>query len=230
MGSRKFFARLHYFVDETVFFGFCRAHVVVAIGVELDLFVSFSRVLGEDMDKAFFELIHKLHRAFDITGRAGSSATDLMDHDIGIGEGKAFSVSPGGEEDRTHAGGHSDAVGIYRASHELHGVINSQSSGHRSPRGVDVDADIFFPVIHLEEKELGDYGIGDMVIDGRSDEDNSILKESGIDIVGLLAVAATFDDEGHRIVVILGGNDIAVGLDDHSFRSERVSGISRNYS
>ena len=60
--------------------------------------------------------------------------------------------------------------------------------------------DVLFRVLHLEEKELGNHGIGDVVVDGGAKKNNAVLEQAGVDVVALLTAARALHDIGHRIV------------------------------
>jgi len=130
-----------------------------------------------------------------------------VNHDPGIGQAVAFSFRTCGEQDGSHTGGLAYAVGGNFAGDVLHGVVNRETCGHVTPRGVDVDADVFLRVFHLEEKQLGDDGVRHGVIDCRSDENDAILQEAGVDVVGAFAAACLFNDAGNEVV--------GLGIDAH---------------
>ena len=75
---------------------------------------------------------------------------------------------------------------------------------------MDVDTDIFLRVFHLEEKQLGDDGVRHGVIDCRSDENDAILQEAGVDVVGAFATARLFNDAGNEVV--------GLGIDAHFYK------------
>jgi hypothetical protein len=71
-------------IDQSVIPGFDRGHVIIPIGIALDLLLALAGALGEDFDQALFEFEHVLDGALDIAGRALCTTANLMDHDVGI--------------------------------------------------------------------------------------------------------------------------------------------------
>ena len=86
----------------------------------------------------------------------------------------------GAKQDRAHAGGHPDAVGIHVAGEELHRIVDRQASSHRAARRIDVNADVFLAVLHLEEKQLRDDQIGDVIVDRGAEENDPVLEQAGV--------------------------------------------------
>jgi hypothetical protein len=141
----------------------------------------------------------------------------------------ALAVRSGRQQHRAHAGGHADTVGIHVAGQKLHGVVNGQAGGDGAAGRVDVDVDVFFGIVHLQEEELRYDGVGDVVIDRRSEKDDPVLQEARIDIVALLPPTGLFDDHRDGIVAVLGRGDAAVWLDDHKVLvGSRGSGPASN--
>ena len=48
---------------------------------------------------------------------------------------------------------------------------------HRAAGAVDVDADVFVGVVGLEMDELRHHEVGDVVVDGRAEEDDPLVQE-----------------------------------------------------
>ena len=57
----------------------------------------------------------------------------------------------------------------------------------------------FSGILGLEEEELGDDQVGDVVVDRRPEEDDAVLEEAGVDVVGALAATGLLDDDGDKI-------------------------------
>ena len=128
-----------------------------------------------------------------------------MDHDVGVGQAVAFALGTGGEQDGAHGGGDADAVGVHVAGEKLHGVIDGEASGDGAAGGIDIDVDVLFWVLHLQEQELGDDGVGDEVIDGGANEDDAVLQQARVNVKGAFAAAILFDDDGDVITIAWGG-------------------------
>ena len=63
--------------------------------------------------------------------------------------------------------------------------------------------DVLRGVLALEEQELGDHEISVQVVDLPVDEDDPVLEETGVHIIGSLSAAGLLDDHGDKIDVIL---------------------------
>src|SRR2546430_8670561 len=72
----------------------------------------------------------------------------------------------------------------------------------RSARGdvaagaVDVERDLLFGVLGLQEQQLRHHGVGDLVVDRSADEDDPVLQQPGVDIERALTPTGVLDD--HR--------------------------------
>src|SRR5690606_5446692 len=64
---------------------------------------------------------------------------------------------------------------------------------------VDVEVDVLLRIVGRQEQELGDDGIGHLVGDGRSQENDAVEQQAGVDVVRALPAVRLFDD--HRDVV-----------------------------
>ena len=53
-------------------------------------------------------------------------------------------------------------------------------------------------ILCLEEEELGDDQVGHVVLDGVAQEDDAVLEQAAVDVVGALAAAAALDDHRHE--------------------------------
>ena len=63
--------------------------------------------------------------------------------------------------------------------------------------------DVLLGVLALEEQELGDHEISVQVVDLSVDEDDPVLEETGVYVVGSLSAAGLLDDHGDKIDVLL---------------------------
>ena len=66
------------------------------------------------------------------------------------------------------------------------------------PGRVDVEVDVLLRVLGLEEQQLGDDQVGDVVVDRRAEEDDAVLEQARVDVVGALAAAGLLDDDRDR--------------------------------
>ncbi len=75
----------------------------------------------------------------------------------------------------------------------LHGVVDGEHPGHLPAGGVDVEGDVLARVLGLEVQELGEHEVGDDVVDGRAEEDDAVLEQSGVEVVGPLAATRALE-------------------------------------
>ncbi len=61
------------------------------------------------------------------------------------------------------------------------------------PGRIDIQVNVLVRVVGLQEQELGDHRIGDDIVNGRAEEDDAVLQEPGINIIGPLAAACLFN-------------------------------------
>ena len=114
----------------------------------------------------------------DVGGLALGPAQRLVNHDPGIGQAVAFAFGPRGEKNGAHAGGLADAVGVHLTGDVLHRIVNREAGSDIPTGRVDIDADVFFGVLHLQKEKLGNDRVGHAVIDGGANEDDAILEQA----------------------------------------------------
>src|SRR5690606_34527483 len=145
--------------------GFFGAHEAVAVGVFFDLFQRVPGVVDHDVVHFPFHPPQFGDVDLDLVGGSLHPSQRLVDHDPGVGQGEAFAFGAGGQQHGAHRGGLADAVGRDVAGDELHRVIDRQAGRDAATGAVDVEVDIGFGVVRLQEEHLGDQGIGDVVVD-----------------------------------------------------------------
>ena len=204
------FAVFENLVDKAEFDGFFRGHVIVAVGGRFDFLSGFAAVVAKNVVETTLQAIHELNGSFDVSGSALCPAGDLVDHDVGVGQAEALSLGSCSKQNGSHGGADADAVGVHITGEELHGVVDSQSGGDGAPGGVDVDVDVLFWVLHLEEKHLGDDGVGHAVVDTGADENNAVLEEARVDVKGTFATTIGLDDGGNEVIVLW--RDVVAGV------------------
>ena len=119
-----------------------------------------------------------------------------MDHDFRVRQREALAFLASAEEHCAHGSRHADAHRRDIRLDVVHRVDDGQSCGDVSAGGVDVEGDVFLGVFGGEEEELGDYKIGDVVVDAAAEEDDAFLEEARVDVIGALAHVRLLDD--HR--------------------------------
>ena len=81
--------------------------------------------------------------------------------------------------------------------HELHRVVNGHARRDRSARRVDVQRNIFLGIFRFQKQQLGGDQVRDVVVNRRPDENDIVLEQAGINIVGPLSPVGLFDDHGN---------------------------------
>ena len=104
-----------------------------------------------------------------------------------------------GEQDGAHGGGLPDAVGAHVAGQHLHRVVDGEARRDGSAGAVDVEVDVLLGVFALQEEELGDDGVCDSVVDLSPQEDDAVLQQPRVDVVGAFALGGLLDDDRNVI-------------------------------
>src|SRR5580765_1570498 len=75
-------------------------------------------------------------------------------------------------------------------------VVDRHARVGRAARRVDVEADVRFGVLRLEEQELCRQQVRDVVVDLGAEEDDALAQKARVDVEGALVAAVGLDD--HR--------------------------------
>jgi hypothetical protein len=70
--------------------------------------------------------------------------------------------------------------------------------GNPAAGAVDVKVDVGLGVLMGQDEHLGDHQVGDVVVDGGSQDDDAILEQAGIDIHRSLFTTAAFNDDWNQ--------------------------------
>ena len=70
------------------------------------------------------------------------------------------------------------------------------------PGRVDVHGDLFLRVLRFQKQELRRDQRGYLVFDRAGDEDDALLQQARIDVIGALAAVGLFDHHGHQRVQV----------------------------
>jgi hypothetical protein len=119
-----------------------------------------------------------------------------VDHHAAVRERVALALRASGEQHGAHRRRLAEAVRRDLRLDELHRVVDREAGGHRAARRIDVHLDVLRPPGLVQEEELRHHRVRDLVVDRGADEDDAVLEEARVDVVGPLAAARTLDDEG----------------------------------
>ena len=152
-------------------------------------------MIGEDFIEDFPSPHDMLCSDLDIDRLSFDPTERLMDQDFRVFQCVAFSFCPTGEDDRSHRCRESDTDRDNIRLDILHRIVDRESSSDMSTRRVHIECDRRLRVFFLEEEKLSDDRIRDGSVDRISEEDDTILEESGVDIIRAL-LSADFIDDG----------------------------------
>ena len=110
-----------------------------------------------------------------------------MDHDVGIRQRETLAFGAGAKQHCSHARGHAQAIRGHVAREKLHRVVNGETGRDRATGRVDVNVDVLFGVLHLQEEQLRDNQVRDVIVDRRADENDAVFEQSRVNIVAALA-------------------------------------------
>ena len=101
-----------------------------------------------------------------------------MDHHPSIGQGKPLAFCSGGQEERSHTSSLTEADGIDRGLHILHGVVDSQSGCHTASRRIDVEINVFLRIFRFKKEELRNHQVGKHIVDRGSKENDAVFEKA----------------------------------------------------
>ena len=117
-----------------------------------------------------------------------------MDHDLAVGKCESLALCTCGKKECAHGRCHSDADGGNVALNEVHSVVNCKPCRNRSSGAIDVKADVSIGIFGFEIQKLCYNKRCCNVIYFVSEEDDSLVEKTGIDIVRpLTAVCLLYD-------------------------------------
>src|SRR5207248_2414682 len=104
------------------------------------------------------------------------------------------------EQDRSAARRETGAQRRHLRPDVLHRIVDGERRGQRAARAVDVDLDVLLGRLVLEKEQLRRDGARHVVVDDAADEDDTVLEQSRVNVVGALATSVVGDhrrDEMH---------------------------------
>ena len=160
------------------------------------LVIALAGVLGQHGVQAFLDAQHLAGVDVHIRGLALEAAQRLVDHDLAVGQRVAHALLPGSQQKCPHAGGPAHAHRADGRGDVTHGVVDGQTGGHGAAGRIDVQVDLLLRILGFQEQELGADKGGHSVVHFAAQQDDAILEQAGINIVGTFGTARGFDDHG----------------------------------
>ena len=136
------------------------------------------RMLRDDGIEFLLKLQDLLGLDLDIRCLTLYATQRLVDHHTTMGQSRTLALLTCHEQHSTHRGSHTCADGGDIARDKLHGIIDTQSCCHAATRRVDIDRDILARVHRVEIEQLSLKGIGCVVVDLGTKEDDTIHHQS----------------------------------------------------
>src|SRR6185312_13933772 len=186
-------------VDQAIAYGLIPGHEPVAVGVLLDPLHALAGVLGQDFVQSIPGLEHLLGVDLHVRRLSLKAAEGLVDHHPRMRQAVALAGSATREQNRAHAGRLADADGADVGTDELHGVVDREPCAYDPARGIDVNGDVLFRVLGLQEEHLRHHYVGHVVVDGADDEDQALLEKARINVISPLAAGGLLDDDRDQI-------------------------------
>ena len=155
--------------------------------------IDWPGVLRHDLVQLGPEIQDLLGVDLDVGGLALKAAHRLVDHHPRVRQAVALALCPGGKQQRAHARRLPDAQRGHVRLHELHRVVDREARRHRAARRVDIERDVLIRVFRLEEEQLRDDQVGRHLVDRSDEEDDPLLEQPRVDVVGALAAPALLD-------------------------------------
>src|SRR5690606_34191635 len=84
------------------------------------------------------------------------------------------------------------------AGQEVHRVDDAQASGDAAAGAVDVEVDVALGVIVGQIQQLRDDEVGYFIVNRPAQKDDAVVEQAGVDVIGPLAAAGLFDDDGNE--------------------------------
>ncbi|MPL84619.1 hypothetical protein SDC9_30584 [bioreactor metagenome] len=175
-------------------------HEVVALERRLDGFVIVASVLDVDLVQAALQLLRLLGVDHDVGGLALIAARGLVHHHARVRQREAHALLAGLQQQRAHRGRLADDERRDLRPDVLHRVVDRQARGHHAARAVDVHRDFLGRVLRLEEQQLRADQRRHAVMHRPREEDDPLLQQARVDVIGTLATRGLFDHHRHQRV------------------------------
>ncbi len=84
-----------------------------------------------------------------------------------------------------------------------HRVDDAKPGRNAAARRVDVELDVGLGIVVGKKQQLGDDRVGRFIGDRAAEDDDAVLQQAGIDVIGPLAAAGFFDDDGDQYFAVI---------------------------
>ena len=91
------------------------------------------------------------------------------------------------EQHGSSRGGLAEAEGRHVGLDELHRVVDREQRSDVATGRVDVEVDVLVGVLRLQEQHLRTHQVRNRVIDWGAEEDDALLQQARVEVVGALA-------------------------------------------
>ena len=132
----------------------------------------------------------------DIRCLPSCAAAGLMDHDLCIGQSISLALCAACQKKCAHACRHADTDGGYIRLDILHGIINCHACRYRTAGAVDVEVDVLIGILRRQKQQLCHNQTCGYIVDLFPQKNDSVLQQSGINIIRTFATVGLFYD--HR--------------------------------
>ena len=102
--------------------------------IEVRGVVSLACMFRDDFVEFLLEFLDFASGDLNLGGLSLDAAHGLVDHDTGVGQGRAFAWGAGAHQHSGHRSGHPSADGGHIGSDELHGVVDAQTCIYTAAR------------------------------------------------------------------------------------------------
>lgn len=188
-------------IDESEFLRLQSVHPLIVIGGNLHFPERLPRVGSEEPLQPELELltVKSIDHLIGLNDRllTTSTASGLVDHDVGVRSRIAVPGHPAGKEECPHAGSDTDAHGLDAALGAAHAVVESETVVDAATRRADVQRDRLFLGLVAQEEDLRDQCTAALFGDRTVEVDDPLPQECGIGVHDPFATAlCDLDDAG----------------------------------
>ena len=175
----------------------CR-HEVVALTGGGDLFHTLAGVLGQNMIHPLLNGLESLHVNRHIGDLSLGTGGGLMDHDLRVGQSHTLTLSTCRQQESAHRRSHAHTNGGNITLDVLHGVVDSHTGSYGTAGAIDIKLNILGRILGFQIQKLGNHQRSSCVIDLLGQENDSIVQQTGKNIVAAFAAAGLLNAIGNE--------------------------------